>query len=177
MAGQYGVQILNDWNEKLQFSNKYIPQDIEMIKNYFGAVDVEKTDLELDKAGIDYIAYLKDGAEINVDVKRRNHPERYWTHNEPELVLEMFSVREQGKEGWTLSNASNVDYILYAFDGYPSYMIPFQQLKRVFQLNGRKWMDEYRPKEQINNGWTSEAIFVPASVVLKAIQELSEIRS
>lgn len=127
----------------------------------------------MDKSGVDYIATLKNGAQILIDAKTRMKGcSKYWK-GEPELALEMWSVKEQRKIGWTLKEDTQCDYILYTFpkeDSDRYYFIPFQLLRIAFLKNGRNWYSTYGSKLQLNHSYHSEAIFVPASVVLQAVQ-------
>lgn len=148
-----------------------------------GCVSVRKTDTVQDKQGIDYIALLRRGAEIGVDVKTRDKgASRYCRNGEAEVALEIWSVcpsiRNKGKVGWTLSESSNVDLILYKFDVSDSpkvYIFPFQLLRTAFRKNGRKWIERYSRKRQDSAGWSSEAVFVPVSEVKRAIDAETEL--
>lgn len=170
-----------DFNQKLEFSFGRREQiDLETIKDVISScISVEKTDVETDKTGIDYIATLKDGAKIGIDAKAREKgASRYWKYGEAELALEIWSVcptkTAKGKKGWTLSEKSNVDYILYTFDCNDwdkFYLLPFQLLRNAFNKNGVKWCKKYKRKKQYSDCWQSEAVFVPASVVISAVSQ------
>jgi hypothetical protein len=45
----------------------------------------------------------------------------------------------------------------------------------AFRENYYEWIKKYKLKSEVNNGWFSEAIFVPKSAVLQAIKNLCEI--
>lgn len=171
---------MNLWNEKLEYSlGQQQDFDIEILKKHIPSCkSVEKTDLETDKSGVDYVATLSSGAKVFIDAKTREAgASRYWKHGEAELALERWSVIDK-KIGWTLSTETNVDYILYTFDKSEwdkYYFLPFQLLRKAFIEYGRKWLDEYndgRQKIQYSDGWRSAAIFVPASVVVNAIRDI-----
>lgn len=168
--------MVHDFNAKLEWSNgTNIKSDIDRIKHALGekCIRVEKTDIETDKTGVDYFAYLSKGAIINVDAKRREaNSSKYWKNGEPELAIETRSVINPFKIGWTFNTASPVDYILYSFEPCDSnyyYFIPFQLLRKVAFENGRNWLDAYKEKTQNSGNWKSTCIFVPASVVLNTI--------
>lgn len=168
--------------ERLEFSQgSRINFDLNLIRDIIPhCVSVNKTDTLTDKTGIDYIAKLRGGAEIGIDVKTREKgASRWWKNGEAELALEIWSVcpdkinNIHGKRGWTLSDNSNVDLILYTFDSKDCekfYLLPFQHLRTAFIKNGRDWINKFQRKKQNSNGWQSEAVFVPASIVLNAIQ-------
>lgn len=160
--------------------------DLEVIKQSIpGCVSVIKTDTEIDKTGIDYVATLRRGATINIDAKtRKPNSSKYWCNGEPELALEKWSVvpdnKCAGKVGWTLSESSQLDMVLYTFDKTDSdqfYLIPFQNLRTAFIRNMPQWAAKYGWKRQRSEGWTifnnwkSEAMFVPASVVIEAVKQ------
>ena len=146
-----------------------------------GCVGVVKTDLETDRTGIDYIATLRGGAEVWIDLKTREPGcSRYW-NGEPELALEKWSVipteQNKGKAGWTLDEAKKTHYILYTFDPTDSdraYLLPFQLLRLAFRQNARNWWRQYKNAPQDSGAWQSSAVFVPASVVIAAITKEME---
>lgn len=169
-----------DFDERLAFSQgQRVNSDIELLKRAIPhCVEVVKTDTETDKQGIDYIVRLEGGAEIGVDVKTRDKgASKYWDYGEAELALELWSVCPvndiTGKKGWTLSDKTNVDFILYTFneaDWNKFYLLPYQLLRMAFLHNGHSWVKKYPRKRQTSNSWESEAIFIPASVVMEAIK-------
>ena len=169
---------VHDFRQKLAFSNGVnMLSDVERITHALGerCIKVDKTDVSVDKTGIDYYAYLSDRARVNVDAKRREAgASRWWKHGSPELAIETFSVVEPPKVGWTFNNASDVDYILYSFEPEDSndyYFLPFQLLRKVAWENRHVWKAEYKELTQTSDGWQSKCIFVPAYVVISAILE------
>lgn len=172
--------MIHDFGQKLAFSMAERQAfDIELLKNAIvGCVSVEKTDEETDKTGVDYVATLRRGAEVMIDAKARERgASKYWKHGEPELALELWSVcpsadNPDGKTGWTLSESTAVDMILYTFapeDCNMFYLIPFQFLRMAFYHHCREWMRKYDVKFQSSGTWRSQAVFVPASVVLASV--------
>lgn len=172
--------IEHDFNKKLEFSQSLMQNDIGIIKQAFPkCINVTKTNEAVDRTGIDYVAELQGGAKINIDVKRREKGAScFWKHNEPELALETWSVYPDnintGKPGWSVSDISNVHFILFIFDRSDSdkyYLLPYQQLRAAFINNYYDWVKRFERKKQYSGDWTSEAVFVPASVVIKAINQ------
>jgi hypothetical protein len=167
----------NDFNQKLRYSlGERQLFDFEILKTHIPkCVDVKKTDIETDKSGIDYIATLRGGAEICIDAKTREPGcSRYWKNGEPELAIETWSVVENKIPGWTYKENSQVDYILYTFpenDCREYFFIPFQLLRKVSIENYKEWSRDYPKKKQRNRTYHSEAIFVPADVVIAAIEK------
>lgn len=167
--------MLNLWSEKLEYSLSIQQEfDIQILKKHItNCKSIVKTDEKQDKSGVDYIAKLNDGAEILIDAKTRlKGSSKYWKFGEPELALEVYSVVENKKLGWTLNDTTNVDYILYTFDKSDAevyYFIPFQLLRKAFWLNGKEWAKKYGYKIQASDSWHSSAVFVPASTVIKSV--------
>lgn len=171
---------MNDWNEKFEYSlSAQQAFDVSLLKIHLPhCTDIRKTDTEQDKKGVDYIATLKGGAEVLIDAKTRTPgSKKYWKNGEAELALETWSVVDK-KLGWTLNDKTEVDYILYTFspaewDKY--YFFPFQLLRKAFISNGKQWQSVYGKKIQYTRSntvsWCSEAIFVPASVVVRAVSD------
>lgn len=173
--------MIYDFNQDFSFSlGKRQEMDMDLLMQCIpNCIEVRKTNAEVDKRGIDYIARLDHGAFLNIDAKaRRAGSKPFWTQGEPELALELWSVMPKdgkgGKAGWTCSRSSDVDLILYTFDKSEwdkFYLFPFQHLRMAFQHNYRTWSAKWKPRKQENKGWTSQAIFVPASVIIKAVAD------
>ena len=172
----------NDFDQKLSFSlGERENFDMNLIRKALApsCVSVEKTDAETDKTGVDYIATLRRGATILIDAKSREKgSSRFWKNGEPELALEKWSVYpdpwQQGKAGWTLNEKRNTDMILYTFDPSDTrtyYLLPFHHLRMAFMHNLKAWEQRYGLKKQVSRRWRSEAVFVPAGVVLDAIRK------
>lgn len=178
-----------DFDERLAFSQgNRGKRDAEIIKNAVkNCISVRKTDEAADRAGVDYIATLKGGAEIGIDVKARAKGcSRYWRNGHADLLLEIWSVcpdaQNDGKIGWTLSDKTNVDFILFTYDAADTdkyYLLPYQPLRMAFQTNYKDWVHRYGVKQstsihkKANKTWHSTGVFVPANVVLQAmIQEM-----
>lgn len=165
--------------------------DIETIQTIIDdCVKVTKSGVVEDKRGVDYIATLKNGAEVLIDVKARERgAKKFWRRGRPEFPLETWSVLPGGKYntplgrskvGWTLSTSSSVDYILFTFDPSDcntSYMVPFQWLRTAFVRHLDDWKSLYKtkPQESCQDGtyWESQCVFVPDTEVYKAMTAIS----
>ncbi|MBR2265211.1 MAG: hypothetical protein IJ882_00815 [Paludibacteraceae bacterium] len=139
---------------------------------------VVKTETEIDKQGVDYIATLKDGSSVTIDAKTRQPGARKYWSGEPELALEQYSVVQRKKVGWLFKRSpTHPDYILYTFakeDTDKYYLIPFILLKKAAFENWKQWEQRFKIKYQPNEshgGYTSSALFVPASTLLSAVAE------
>lgn len=165
--------MMYDFKKDLAFSlgeNKTFDETL-IQKAIPNCVSVRKTNIELDKKGIDYIATLDGGAEINIDAKRRR--KGAIRNGEPVLAIETWSAFPN-KVGWTYSRSTPVDMVLYLFDPEEwqrFYLIPFQHLRMASISHYYEWKERYKEKEQQNDGWLSKAMFVPASVVLSAVAD------
>lgn len=186
----------HDWDEKLNFSRGVRQaSDLASIKAMIpGCVEVVKTDLTTDKKGVDYIATLRRGAQILIDAKAREQGcSRYWKGGPPELALEIWSVMAGGKyqtpanrakTGWTLNEASPVDYIYFSFhpsDSEQTFLVAFQLLRIAFRLHLDTWVTRYKseppqetPPKNGRGGWQSKAVYVPYPVVEDAIRFVGE---
>ena len=182
-----------NFDEMLSFSlGEQQVSDHETIKAMLpGCISVQDSSHLLNLAGVDYVARLRGGAEVLIDAKTRTKGcSRYWYNNEPELALELWSVKPGGKfktptsqqkTGWTLSEEKKVQLILFKFhpdDTEQVYLVCFQLLRVAFRANVRQWMHgAYRIDTQESHrngtGWESECVFVPANVVYDAIRKAS----
>lgn len=179
---------MNDWVKLLRFSHGVRQQfDIDAIYNWIpGCESVYKSSTSLDRIGVDYVATLRGGTRILIDAKTRTpDSSRWWKQaTMPELALEIYSVKpnglQPGKVGWTLNESSAVHLILYTFDPSDTeaaYLLPFQHLRIAFRQNFHSWSKIYRRKDQVSRRgamtWRSECMFVPAHIVLMAIDAVS----
>lgn len=180
---------LHDFKEMLDFSiGRQQYTDIATIQQMIpGCIKVEKTDPEMDRDGVDYIAHLRGGAEVLIDGKNRAPgASRYWK-GEPEVALEKWSVRPGGKYnaeqavGWTLNESRDVDYILFTFDPDDCeyvYLFAFQLLRMAFRKYCLIWFEQFphAVQESQFNGrrWESECVYVPINVAYDAVREVSQ---
>lgn len=172
---------MNHFNEKLAYSLRTGEKmDLEILKNSIvGCVEVVKTPPEMDRAQhVDYVATLRGGGKILIDAKTREPGAKKYWRSGPELVLEKWSVvpseRHRGKAGWTLLESTPVDMILYTFDPEDCnkfYLIPYHHLRMAFIHNADSWGKRFRWLRQKNEGYYSEAMFVPADIVLGAVMK------
>ena len=167
------------FNEDFQFSlGSRQRMDLELLRQVIpNCVEVVKSDIALDKLGIDYVATLDGGAKIYIDAKsRRKGASKRWKDGIPLLALEVWSVcpdgRNKGKPGWTVNRNTECDMILYTFDREDTdkfYLFPFQHLRMAFQHNYKEWKTRFGTRCQFNGNYYSECMFVPAPFVIDAI--------
>ena len=166
---------MNNFYEKLSYSlGEQQRVDSELLKTCIpNCVSVKKTDTATDKTGIDYVARLDGGAEIYIDAKTRMPGCSRYRKGEPELAIETWSVVEKKIPGWTFNEKSDVDYILYTFpkEDYAGYFfIPFQLLRSASIRCYPDWRKRFPKHYQQNNGYTTEAMFIPADVILAEVK-------
>lgn len=180
--------MIQDFGDNFAFSRGVRElTDLESIKAILpGCVSIRKTDEEEDRAGIDYVATLRRGAEVFIDSKTRKRGcSKYWK-SYPEVALEIWSVRPGGKygipwdrrkPGWTLNEKSNVDMIFYSWDSADTkdtYLVGFQSLRMAFRMHFDLWTKIFKHDIQDSKSWESEAIFVPIDVVLAGIRDAAQ---
>jgi len=165
--------------EDLEFSlGGRMQTDMEILKNtIMKCISVKKTKPEEDKNGVDYIVTLEGGAQIRVDAKRRKKgASNWWPDGEPRLAIETWSViRPDGyrKVGWTFDTEKECDLILYVFDPADTdkyYLIPFPLLRQASYKLRYIWSAKYKRRRQQSDGWQSEHMTIPASVVIEAVK-------
>ena len=170
-----------DFANKLEISKGKVAETSTLtIKSMIpGCVTVVASTECQDRTGIDFIATLRGGAELFIDMKSREHGcSRFWKNNEPELALETYSVMEtknnKAKIGWTLNQASKTDYTLHVFDSRDCtdcWLLPFQLLRVAFRVNYHNWSQRFRIAQQDSGAWDSQCVFVPVSVVVEGINK------
>jgi hypothetical protein len=182
--------VIYDFADMLAYSQgTLLDSDVRILQQMIaGAVRVEKTDPLEDRSGTDYRVTLRGGRVVRIDAKtRRPGAAKYWS-GDPELALEIWSVRPGGKyhtpdhlkkTGWTLSESNTAELILYTFapqDTRNVYLLPFQHLRLAFRRNYISWLDRYKRgvEETLGNpGWESECVFVPFPVIWHALQDIA----
>lgn len=177
--------MIYDFAERLLFSKgARKDSDIETIMSILdGCTEVLEHQSDGDDKGVDYVATLRRGTKVLIDAKTRETGcSRFWKDGNPELAIESWSVapggkfetpRSRAKAGWTLDEAKLTDMILYTFsmeDCGTAFLLPFQPLRMAARRNLRAWMDRYKVDTQTSGTWQSEAVFVPADVVILAME-------
>jgi hypothetical protein len=177
--------VIHDFKHDLDWSKGTSAADdqLTILNMLDGCQKVEISSNLLDLSGVDYVATLRNGAAILIDGKTRKPGcSKFWRMG-PELALETWSVKPGGKYrmadqrkkiGWTLCEHKRVDFILFKFDPADceiAYLICFQLLRIAFRRNHKNWYRCYKVDIQDNRNFESEAVFVPATVVLKAVSD------
>jgi hypothetical protein len=183
---------VNDFYENLAYANgRRGKTDSETLRSLvLGCDSIATATREQERHGIDFVLTLRRGAQVLVDIKTRKPGcSRFWRHGFPELALEIWSVMpggkyntpyENAKPGWTLSEHSLTDLVLFTFppgDYDEVFLIGFQHLRMAFRYHLSAWMQSYiaSPEQTVMAGrrYESLAVFVPVPVVIKAVDEVS----
>lgn len=120
------------------------------------------------RGGIDRVLTLRSGKTLTVDEKVR---EKDW----PDILLEYWSDQERCILGWVAKDLA-CDFIAYAF--VPSetcYLFPFPTLRRVWRLNHRAWVNDYREVKARNRGYTTVSVAVPTDILLAALGDAMKV--
>lgn len=180
-----GKRMTYDFQERLAMSQgaRKSTDESTIMALLDGCVTVTSSTAELDKKGVDYIATLRGGADVYIDAKTREEGcSKYWKNGEPELAIELWSVmpggkfnmpRERSKAGWTIDEAKITDMVLYTFstsDCPTAFLFPFQSLRIAARRMLKHWMQRFKVDIQTSGNWQSQAVFVPASEVMIAIE-------
>jgi hypothetical protein len=177
---------MHDFQTSLNWSksNQQYDSDVSAIKDMLqGCVEVSSASVELDRLGVDYIAKLRGGADVLIDAKARRQgasKQRGWSCDDPLLAIELWSVTPGGKykttfgkTGWTLDEGKLTDMVLYTFDSADCdlrYLLPFHSLRMAARRNIRNWEQRFGLRVQDNRTFESQAVFVPASEVIMAME-------
>jgi hypothetical protein len=116
------------------------------------------------RGGIDRVLTLASGKTLTVDEKVR---EKDW----PDILLEYWSDSERKVPGWVAKDLA-CDFIAYAF--VPSetcHLLPFQTLRRAWQVNYKNWVRQYQKIEALNRGYVTVSVAVPTGVLLGALRD------
>lgn len=139
------------------------------------------TGIEVDDLGIDYTAVLENGRQVRVDIKKRSKGcSKFWRQG-PELQIEIWSNVEYRHVGWSVDDTKKTDLIIYVFDRFDYdrfYVFDARLLRKTIMIYGREWYKKYKSAYQYNKAdgksWRSQCMFVPAGVVVSAMQELKQ---
>lgn len=176
----HDFKVSHQWSKSAKMQRNDIDSIMQMLS---GCATVREAPEDMDRLGVDYIATLRKGAEVYIDAKaRREGASRYrgWLNEDPFLAIEIWSVMPGGKYntqrskvGWTLDEQKITDLILYTFhptDSEICYLLPFQHLRIATRRFLKNWIARYGGRIQDNRNFESQAVFVPASEVILAIE-------
>lgn len=153
-------------------------QAISMLLKVFDKVKRGKwvEDETEQRKGVDII--LTNGKRIKIDLKARE-PSFSFCYNE-DIDLEIWSVKEKKKKGWTLDRNKEMNYVLYVWkknqkDLFPiSYLLPFPETRYWLEKNKDRFEHKFS-KTPTNGEYTTEHIPVPINILKKEIGGLIKI--
>jgi hypothetical protein len=130
-----------------------------------GSVNAHPAHITNDRNGTDYWVEHMSGKHLSVDCKIREE-DYFKKQGCDDLALEIWSVKETGKVGWTRDTSKRTDFILWYWNDTGRYcFVPFPELCNAMQTKWQEWARRYKTAEQRSwdNGrtWTSECVFVP----------------
>lgn len=168
LAGQYGaIRVQHNFSESLKKSHDAENLDIwkEIYEKAFPTMQEminHRQDGDHQRLGIDRSIILRNSKQILIDEKIRFKPY-------DDILLEVWSDYERKKPGWVAKDLL-CDYIAYAIKPIGKcYLLPVPQLRMAWKNNGQKWWDN-NFKPMANNGsWITASVVVPASELMKEI--------
>jgi len=185
-AGQYGEEKLvphrYDFNERMAMSSSESSNCTVgkiLMDNIPGATGIRKSTESEDRQGTDWWIGHVSGNEMSVDCKVRQSDWAATHPDEDDLALEIWSVKEKRKQGWTLDERKRTDYILWLFKDTGRWcLLPFHMLCSVFRERLHEWANRrtgYRRAIQktptADGEYTSECVFVPRKTIWDALYE------
>lgn len=124
-------------------------------------------DLKLQRLGIDKLLHMENGQRITIDEKKRRT-------DYGDILLELWSVYEQGKKGWLFTSFCH--YVAYAIMPRGKiYLIPVALLRMAWEHNSKEWERTYKKIDAQNAQYKTVSIAIPSDVLLAAIsKEMSQ---
>jgi hypothetical protein len=116
------------------------------------------------RAGIDRKINLTNSRSVLIDekVRRRDYGD---------VLLEYVSNDATNAAGW-IAKPLACDYIAYAFEPTCTcLLLPFQELRRAWDIHGRDWHRVYGGRRAKNNGYSTWSCPVPTDVLLDALRD------
>lgn len=147
-----------------------------LIDNVPGVFEARLAPSRQDKNGTDWFLHRENGKPLRVDCKVRREDWSIKDKPEDDLALETWSVIEDRVLGWTRDATKETDYILWLWKDTGRWcLIPFPLLCQVFQSKWEEWRSAFKTRQQETpwrgGSYHSECVFVPRSIVWKAIYQ------
>ena len=142
------------------------------LKRRFGSSYVRfsyVTDRDSQKAGIDILAIMADGAAVPVELKTlKTDPLSAWGRDE--LPLELASCVERGTRGFLSQGGKRTKFVLFLFrDSGRSVCVAFRALAAVFRRCSDQWACRFQTATQTTHGfyetYHSRCVFVPVAEI------------
>lgn len=130
----------------------------------FDSMTCVRADGWAQRGGIDRVVVLSSGKTLTVDEKVRER-------DYGDVLLEYWSDVVRRSPGWVAKDLA-CDFIAYAvLPTKKCYLLPFQTLRKAWQLNHKRWVAAYRKIEAQNNGYVTVSVGVPVPVLMGSLSE------
>lgn len=157
----------NDFQTDLEYS--LLARENELFDLFYwrvfpGLARIELVeDRKLQRQGIDKLLHMDNGQRITIDEKKRRT-------DYGDILLELWSVFEEGKKGWLFT--SYCHYLVYAImPTQKVYLLPMALLRLAWEHNKVEWEQHYRRIEAHNVNYKTISIPIPPSILLLAISK------
>jgi hypothetical protein len=157
---------MNEFKKDLEYSHTEADKDywLNIYKRVFPTLERvidNREDNPEQRAGVDKIIVLKGGKKVTVDEKIRR------VCNTGDIMLEYQS--SPGKAGW-VEKPLLCDYIVYIFSpSGTAHILPVNQLQAAWLKHKAEWINKYRTRSAINEGYNTLSCPVPTHILLQAI--------
>lgn len=143
-----------------------------LLENLPGAMSVNRAARADDRNGIDYWVVCSNGKRLSIDLKARR--DDWLLKGKDDLALEIWSVFEIFKEGWTRDASKQCDFVLWHWEETGRWcLMSFPMLCAVMQENWFAWWFMYPSARQRTTDrvrpYHSECVFVPRRDIWAAI--------
>lgn len=162
-----------DFAERLAWSEGIADSDADLLiilrARIPGCVAVERASLIDDRTGTDYWAHRAHGLRpLSIDLKARS-VDPIDAYGTDDVALETWSSVDD-RPGWTRDPKKTTDYILWLWTPTRRFfLVPFPALCKVFERYWEEWAAAYPVWDQRNDGWMSQCVMVPRSVLIDAL--------
>lgn len=128
-----------------------------------------------DRRGTDVWVMREGRRDLSIDMKIRNVDplERYGTDD---LAIELFSVIDDARPGWSIDATKETDYVYWFFPGGRYVMAPFAALCMACRQHRVEWLMKYPAIEAVtraHGNFRSQCLLVPTNVVMRALGDVS----
>ena len=179
-----------DFNERLLFSEGIELHErlmVHLLESVPASVNIKKATEREDRNGTDYWIERDFGLPpISVDMKNRSMcPIK--EYGSDDACIETTSVyrgpggppwEDSGRKrvGWSLDIKKRTDLIVYTWptkeEGRRFWILYFPHLCAASINNWQLWVKEYGERKTLNNGYYTLNVYVPRTVIAKAMREL-----
>lgn len=161
-----------DFNECIEKTKKYIESANTLIKDFFGAEEIKKSDLRNDINGTDFLVTNKNGLHQTVDVKYMHN----LSYDANKILIEIKHINLDGslrRHGWTFEQSKNTDWIVYYFAmDNKIRVIPFLLLRKISVLKIDEWKKKYNVGNVKNKNYITKVIYISIDDYINGEREI-----